>query len=133
MLKTIDVACLVLRNLQGQFLCVQRSEKMKMAGLWEFPGGKVEVAETAQEALLREIKEELSLDLKENGEELQSVVHDYGEVRIRLIPFFYQAKDEISFSLNEHKAYRWSVIEDMDLLDWAPADIPVLQQLKKRF
>ena len=120
----IDVTCAIIWNDKGLVLATQRSERMKMPLKWEFPGGKVESAETFEECLLREIKEELGISLQ-LMEQLPAQIHHYPALSIRLIPFICKiARGEIE--LKEHACYRWFLLSDLPDLDWAEADLPVL-------
>lgn len=124
------VTCAVIRNSQNQILAVQRSEKMRMALQWEFPGGKLEAGETEKEGLLREIREELALDIH-LGIRMQPVHHDYGAFTICLIPYWARIGNE-DVQLREHIAYRWMPPKNLPELDWAAADLPVVQQILNR-
>lgn len=123
------VTCAVLRNSKHQILVVQRSEKMRMPLKWEFPGGKVEAGETEEEALIREIQEELGLNIQLE-KRMQPVLHDYGDLAICLVPFWARiAADEPR--LTEHAAYRWMPPEHLLDLDWAEVDIPIVRQIQE--
>ena len=90
---------------------------------WEFPGGKMEINETAEECIKREIREELNLDI-ELIERIESQVHKYESFTINLIPFIskYLSGEII---LTEHECVRWITKDELEHLDWAPADISV--------
>ncbi len=125
----IWVTCAVIRNSQHQILAVQRSEKMRMPLKWEFPGGKVEAGETEEEALIREIQEELGLTIQLE-KRMQPVQHDYGDLAICLVPFWARIAAEAP-RLAEHAAYRWMPPEHLLDLDWAAADIPIVRQIQE--
>jgi 8-oxo-dGTP diphosphatase len=91
---------------------------------WEFPGGKVELNETPENCLHRELKEELNIEVL-ILRHLNSIHYDYGTFRINLIPFI-SKYIEGEITLAEHKSFKWLVKEELISLDWAPADIPVL-------
>jgi 8-oxo-dGTP diphosphatase len=99
---------------------------MGNAGKWEFPGGKTRAGEDHEECILREIDEELGMDIVICGR-LDEVVHDYGDKKIRLIPFIC---DTLSAKpvLREHDAFRWMEPEELVTLDLTAADIPVAVQ-----
>lgn len=105
-------------------LVCQRSDKMDLPGKWEFPGGKLREGESAQDAIVREIKEELSITIKVL-EKLPSHQHKYLDKTIELIPFrAWITSGEIL--LTEHKDYQWLESIELPLLEWADADIPIL-------
>ena len=122
----IDVTCAIIRNDEGLVLAVRRGPGMDNAGKWEFPGGKIRPGEDHEDCIIREIDEELAIDIIINGS-LDRVEYDYGDKQIRLIPFLCEtlvSKPE----LREHDEYRWMTPEEMLKLDMTPADIPVAQQ-----
>lgn len=94
---------------------------------WEFPGGKIEKGETAESCLLREIEEELNLEIV-LLERLESHMHDYGTFFINLIPFTANYLDG-EILLAEHKDFAWLEAKEIGEKDLAPADIPVLKAL----
>ncbi|MBZ5858375.1 (deoxy)nucleoside triphosphate pyrophosphohydrolase [Flavihumibacter profundi] len=120
----IDVACAIIIK-DNKILVVQRSEQMKLPLKWEFPGGKIEENETAENCIKREIKEELNIEIEvelkiDNGE------FDYGMFSIKLYPFIAKyLKGELI--LAEHKAFKWLRKDELKGLDWAAADMPVLE------
>jgi 8-oxo-dGTP diphosphatase len=83
--KAIDVVCAIMEN-DGKILLGKRSAPRQHAGFWELPGGKIDPGETPQDALLREIMEELGVTI-EVGKRLSVVVHEYETHSVRLIPF----------------------------------------------
>ncbi len=102
---------------------------MTMAGYWEFPGGKVEPNESAETALVREIKEELGFEV-EVGMSLPANDWDSGKRHIRLLPFVCRLRGG-QLQLLEHDAVEW--VAAMHLLDrnWAPADVPIVRNYLK--
>lgn len=121
----IDVSCAIITRPEGQVLVTQRSEQMRLPLKWEFPGGKIEPGETAQECLIREISEELGVTIEITAS-LKPAVHDNGKQIIKLIPFECSIiTGEIK--LAEHTAFLWLMPEELSGLDWAEADLPVLQ------
>ena len=111
----------------GQVLCLQRGQEMSLAGLWEFPGGKLEAGETEAQALAREIKEELTLEI-EVSDWVTTAEYAYEFATIQLA--VYKAKIlSGSLTLLEHQASRWVKPQDLMSLDWAPVDIPAAQLL----
>jgi 8-oxo-dGTP diphosphatase len=121
----IDVTCAIIIN-DNKILVTQRSEKMKLPLKWEFPGGKLENGEGEIECVVREIKEELNIKIRVT-EKLSNSIFDYGNFQINLIPFianYYSGE----IKLLEHKEYKWVEKNEMILLDWAEADLPILKE-----
>jgi 8-oxo-dGTP diphosphatase len=126
----LEVTCGIIVN-QNKILVTQRSEKMKLPLKWEFPGGKIEENETAEECILREIKEELNLEI-EILKRLSASQYDYGTFKINLIPFIAKYQNGVII-LAEHKDFKWIEAKDLLSLDWAPADIPILNEFLKDY
>jgi 8-oxo-dGTP diphosphatase len=128
----VDVVCAVILH-EGKILVAQRPPGKKLAGLWEFPGGKVEPNETPAEALHREIQEELGCTLK-ILQEGPPVLHAYEWGAIQLFPFFCQltAPNHLPTAL-EHSQITWVFQKNLTDLELAPADIPVVKWLESRF
>jgi 8-oxo-dGTP diphosphatase len=125
--KEVEVVAAVIH--QGDlFYVVQRPFKGEVGGKWEFPGGKIEANESKEEALKREIKEELSLDLKIEKFLLTSN-HEYKTFKIKLHFFLCLIQDGKPI-LNEHIDQQWIKITDLLKIDLAPADVVVLNDLK---
>lgn len=124
----INVSCAVIFY-ENRILAVQRGLSQDLSGKWEFPGGKVEQNESEEECLIREIKEELGLDIQ-LGKRLSSVEYAYEKSPIRLIPFIASIFGG-ELILTEHQAYKWLTPERLDSIDWAPADWPVVYQVQK--
>ncbi|MCW3071218.1 MAG: mismatch repair protein MutT [Bacteroidetes bacterium] len=110
-------------------MVTQRSEKMKLPLKWEFPGGKIEINETAEECLHRELKEELNIEVR-ILKNLVNKPYNYGEFTINLIPFL-SIYESGEITLSEHKAFKWLLKEELAALDWAPADVPIVEELLK--
>ncbi len=122
----IPVACAIIEGPDG-VLCAQRSVSMSLPLAWEFPGGKIESGETEELALLREIREELQVDII-IGRALPFSDHTYVADRIiRLFPFVCRLVDGGDPIPREHAALRWVKVEELRDLDWAAADVPVLE------
>jgi 8-oxo-dGTP diphosphatase len=119
----IDVTCAIIRNEDEEVLVVQRGEATDHPFKWEFPGGKLAEGETWEECILREVKEELSLEIVICGR-LPEVEYDYGHKHIRLIPFICDTLDELPF-LSEHNDFKWINPGDLDKVDFSEADIIV--------
>lgn len=119
----IRVTCAIIRNEDGEILAVQRGEKTDHPFKWEFPGGKVDEGESEEECIIREIREELSMDIIICGS-MESVGYDYGGKQILLIPFICDTLDELPV-LTEHAGYRWLSPEALGSVDFLEADIIV--------
>jgi 8-oxo-dGTP diphosphatase len=121
------VAAIIIRD--GRYLCTQRglNSKTYISHKWEFPGGKVEAAETNREAIVREIQEELGIEISIRTE-YATVQHEYPDFTITMEAFLctWNAGE---ISLTEHAAYKFLKAEELEQLDWAAADIPLVQQL----
>ena len=119
-----DVSCALITQVNGQVLVTQRSAAMRLPLKWEFPGGKIEEGETAQDCIVREILEELALEVQV-VQRMRSHVFGEGNNAICLVPFLcIIIAGEIK--LAEHAAFQWLLPEELMELDWAEADIPVL-------
>ncbi|GAA3766476.1 (deoxy)nucleoside triphosphate pyrophosphohydrolase [Microbacterium kribbense] len=126
-LRRIDVVgAAIIRD--GLILCAQRGAGSVLAGLWEFPGGKIEPGETARAALSREIAEELQCEVTV-GAQLTRTIHDYDFGTVVLTTFACRLTAGTP-RLTEHAAMRWLAPAELDLLEWAPADIPTVRLLQ---
>ena len=96
---------------------------------WEFPGGKVEPGETPEEALVREIKEELASDILVE-KYLTTVEHDYPEFHLSMACYWCSVKSG-KLTLLEHEAARWLPIDDLRQVNWLPADVKVVEAIEK--
>ena len=111
----------------GKFLIAKRKKDDVLGGLWEFPGGKIEEGETAEECLAREIKEELEITV-EVGELITSNKHKYPHGYFELIAYRVKyISGEIV--LNDHDDFKWVTIDEMDNFEFPPADIPIIKKL----
>ena len=123
----INVVCGIISGNQKVLIC-KRKTGNSMGGYWEFPGGKIEANEPPNEALKRELEEELGMEV-ELRNHFTTVIHDYKYFVIKLIAIkctFIKA----SFIMSDHDAYEW--VEVRDLLNWrlADADIPIAKALR---
>ncbi len=108
-------------------ILIGRRKAFRFAGLWEFPGGKVEPAETAEECLRRELREELDIEA-EIGEFFLSSKYVYSHAPIELL--VYKAKIVRGRPrLNDHSELRWVSPEDLPSYEFPPADLPVIEKL----
>lgn len=123
----IQVAAAVIME-DDRVLVARRSPHKHMGGYWEFPGGKIEDGETPQQALSRELLEELGIKLRV-GEYFLTNEHDYGDKKISLIAYFC-SWSEWDLKLADHDAVCWCSAAELLELDLAPADIPIATALK---
>ncbi len=124
-MSRLRVCCAII-NLQGKTLIVQRGENMKLPVKWEFPGGKIEGNESETDCVVREIKEELNIEI-EVEKRLDSSLFEYPDFSIELIPFIAKYISG-QVSLKEHQQYLLLEKEELAKLDWADADISIVKQ-----
>lgn len=122
----IQVVCAIILK-EDKILICQRSAEMKLPLKWEFPGGKIEIGETYEESLIREIDEELGLNIKVN-QALTPVKHHYPDFSIELIPFMAEIIDG-QLKPTEHQTVKWVNSEELNQYGWATADIPIVEEL----
>lgn len=126
-MKTIRVAAAIIRH-EGKILTTQRGYGANKDG-WEFPGGKIEEGEDPVDAIVREIREELAADI-EVEELLTTVEYDYPDFHLSMDCFFAKLKEGSDIKLLEHEDAKWLKIDDIDSVDWLPADIEVVKAIK---
>lgn len=130
MKKTIKVVAAIIENENNEVLCALRSPQMSVPNKWEFPGGKVEEGESLFEAIEREIKEELNCRVKafdefdENTHEYEKVVVNLVGIKCKLI--------EGTPKAGEHSKLVYLRKENLNSLVWAPADVPIVENLIKK-
>lgn len=125
-MKTIKVVAAIIVH-EGRVFATQRGYGEFKDG-WEFPGGKIEKGETPQEALVREIKEELDTEIKV-GELLDAVEYDYPQFHLSMECFICEIKSG-DLVLKEHEAAKWLTIDTLDTVEWLPADESLIEQIK---
>lgn len=114
----------------GRVLAAQRSSTMSLPGLWEFPGGKIEKGESAQNALTRELKEELNSAV-EVGDRIVTTSHDYPFGTVQLTTFYARIVGGEPVA-GEHSELRWCNASELESLNWAPADVPAAAEVVRQ-
>ena len=122
----VEVTCAIIMD-REQVLATQRSHFMPHPYKWEFPGGKLKTGETPEGCIIREIREELGVEISVI-QLLPSVKHLYSDHAIKLIPFVCTIR-EGEISLVEHRRYRWVHRSQLDQIDWLEADIEVVAMI----
>ena len=125
-MKRIEVVAAVIRK-EGKIFATQRGYG-EWKDWWEFPGGKMEPGETPEEALKREIREELSTEIRVD-ELLCTVEYDYPKFHLTLHCYLCSLVTE-ALHLNEHEAARWLANDELDSVKWLPADREVIEKIK---
>ena len=125
-MKTINVVAAVIREGDRIFATAKGYGKYK--GKWEFPGGKIEPGEMPQEALVREIKEELDVEI-EVGELIDTIEYDYPEFHLSMQCFLCTLRKGSRIRLNEAMEARWLTPETIGSVDWLPADLGLVEKL----
>jgi len=125
----IDVCCAIILN-GDKILAVQRGPESSHPMKWEFPGGKIQKNETAEESVVREIQEELSVQIEELFP-VEPVGYDYGTKQIRLIPFVCSIQSG-NIILTEHVSMRWFELDEWEDIDWAAADYELILKNRHR-
>lgn len=124
-MNIIQVTCgIILRN--DKILVAQRSETMFLPLKWEFPGGKIMEGESEEECLKRELREELNISVFIR-DRLSTSIFNYGDFTVELIPFLVEyVGGEVV--LHEHRQMEWFARHELTALEWAPADLPILEE-----
>lgn len=125
-MKTIKVVAAVIRD-GNRIFATQRGYGEFKDG-WEFPGGKIEPGETPQEALVREIQEELAAEIRVGGL-IDTVEYDYPEFHLSMGCYWAEIVSG-DLILREHEAAKWLTAEELDDVDWLPADEGLIEPLK---
>ena len=114
---------------ENKILCAQRSKSTVLPLKWEFPGGKIEQNESPEQALIREISEELNCFVYVDTF-FDKTIYEYDFGVVHLHTFLCRLKDQNPILLEHHDA-KWLSISELDSLDWAPADIPAVKKLQQ--
>lgn len=109
-------------------LAAKRGSSGSLPNMWEFPGGKIEDGESPQEALAREIGEELFVDIRV-GEEILTTTHDYDFGTVTLTTYYCEIRSGTP-QLTEHAALRWLTPDELSSVEWAPADVPAVERIR---
>ena len=120
---TVVVAAII-QDEHGNFLCAKRGDWKSLPGKWEFPGGKANAGEELAQALVREIKEELSVDIKVVREFDRSATGD-----IELVCFVCDLISEKPITSTDHSELRWVSEKDLASLEWSEADLPAVKKI----
>jgi 8-oxo-dGTP diphosphatase len=120
-------AAILVKN--GRIIIAQRNSSDHLSGKWEFPGGKIETDETPQECLKRELKEEFQIDVSV-GDFLGSNIYHYEHISIELLVYRTYWNTGV-IMLQDHADYRWISPETLGQYDFAPADIPFAEKIRR--
>ncbi len=132
-MKTVRVVAAVIKALDQDGKPVIFSTQRgygEFKGGWEFPGGKIEPGETPQEALIREIQEELDTEIKV-GELIQTVEYDYPTFHLSMDCFWAEVLSG-NLVLKEHESARWLSKDALGSVEWLPADITLIEEIKRQ-
>ena len=127
-MKQIEVVAAIIRK--GDRIFATQRGYGEWKDWWEFPGGKMEEGESPEEALVREIREELSTEISVE-ELLCTVEYDYPKFHLTMHCYWCSLVTE-ALHLNEHEAARWLTSDELDSVDWLPADLLVVEAIKKQ-
>lgn len=128
-MKTVSVVAAVIKDKDRIFATARGYGEYK--GWWEFPGGKIEQGETPQQALIREIKEELDTEIRV-GEFIDTIEYDYPKFHLSMDCFWAEVVAG-NLVLKEAAAAKWLTKETLDSVEWLPADITLIEKIKQSF
>ena len=135
-MKRIEVVAAVMVDAEGRIFATQRGYG-EWKDWWEFPGGKIEAGESREEALRREIREELDAEI-EVGELLRTIEYDYPSFHLTMHCFRCRLQltedgaPDAGYRLREHEAAKWLRPEELSSVKWLPADIEIIEELSRR-
>ncbi len=127
-LKHLHVTCAIIER-DGLVLAARRSAAMSLPLKWEFPGGKIDPGESPEECLRRELVEEMGIHVSV-GKSLPPSTHHYPTFTVTLHPFVCSIQSG-EIVLHEHAAVTWLSPEELHTLDWAEADLPVIEYYQR--
>ena len=127
-IRMINVVAAVIKN-EGKILIAKRNLKKSQGGLWEFPGGKIELNESREAAIIREIKEELTIDINVESY-IGEKIFNYPDKDVNLIALECKIING-NIKLLEHEDAKWIDISDLDNFEFAPADMFIVEKLRK--
>lgn len=128
-MRRVEVVAAALIDGEGRVLVAQRPEGKSLAGLWEFPGGKIDPGETPEAALVRELEEELGIEVAEAALAPMTFA-SHGYVDFHLVMLLYGCRAWVGEPVGRQgQALRWDTVENLALLPMPPADIPLLAHL----
>ncbi len=127
-MKHFEVVAAILIN-DNRVFCAQRKDVGEVGKKWEFPGGKIELGESHQQALSREIREELSVEIAV-GDFVTTIHHQYATFAITMHAYLATVLSG-KLTLSEHLDSRWLSRVELTSVDWAPADLPVVERVQE--
>ena len=127
-MKHIEVVAGVIEH-DGKILCMERAQGKYdyVSFKWEFPGGKIEEGESKEDALRRELREEMEMDVEITGHFLD-VYHEYPDFTMNMYSFTCKAKNK-EFKMNVHNDFKGLEKSELKTLDWAAADLPIVEKI----
>ena len=125
--KIVHVVGAIIENENREILCALRGPEMTLPNYWEFPGGKIEEGESKEEALIREIDEELGCQI-EVLQHVDDTTYEYEKVIVRLETYLSRIISGTP-KISEHAEIKWVPRTELNTLNWAPADIPAIEKL----